>query len=158
MPLNGTTIFSLAMLMFLTVLFWPTMTPSAQGTQSLASVSSSDGEMAHFGYCHEGGGRNCVVDGDTIYYRGQKIRIADIDTPETHPPRCARETELGEAATMRLQALLNAGPFSLRAIDRDTDAYGRKLRVVTRGGRSIGGQLVGEGLARYYGSGRRSWC
>ena len=48
-----------------------------------------------FSLCHTGGGGNCVVDGDTFWCNGQKIRIADIDTPETHPARCAAEAELG---------------------------------------------------------------
>ena len=33
----------------------------------------------------------CVIDGDTFYLRAaSSIRIADIDAPETHPPRCSR--------------------------------------------------------------------
>lgn len=117
-----------------------------------ASVSAS------FGFCHSGGGLNCVVDGDTFWLRGEKIRIADIDAPETHPPRCAAEAGKGAAATRRLQALLSAGPFALESVDRDTDRYGRKLRVVTRGGESLGGVLVSEGLARWYQGGRQPWC
>ena len=109
--------------------------------------------------CPIGGGGNCIVDGDTFWLAGEKIRIADIDTPETHPPRCAHEAALGNAATQRLQALLNAGPFSLQSIDRDTDRYGRKLRVVVRSGQTIGDTLVREGLARPYAGGyRESWC
>lgn len=113
---------------------------------------------ARFGLCHAGGGTNCVVDGDTFWMAGERIRIADIDTPETHSPRCAAEARLGAEATARLHALLNAGAVTLETIDRDTDRYGRKLRVVTRGGQSLGGVLVDEGLARWYGGGRRSWC
>ena len=113
---------------------------------------------ASFGFCHTGGGTNCVVDGDTIWLGGQRIRIADIDTPETHPPRCAQEAVLGNRATQRLAQLLNGGAISLQAIDRDEDVYGRKLRVVLVDGRSVGDTLVDEGLARYYGSARRSWC
>lgn len=136
-----------------------------------ASLVSDDGRLirtgdgtgaitasASFGMCHTGGGTNCVVFGDTFWMAGEKIRIADIDTPETHPPRCAEEARLGAAATARLRALLNVGPVTLERIDRDTDRYGRKLRVVTRGGESLGGVLVNEGLARWYGGGRRSWC
>ena len=121
-------------------------------------AASTDRLRARFGLCHSGGGTNCVVDGDTFWFQGQKIRIADIDTPETHPPRCAEEARLGEAATQRLQALLNAGPFTLENIDRDTDGYGRALRTVSRDGASLGGVLVDEGLARWYGGGRQPWC
>jgi len=111
-----------------------------------------------FAFCHTGGGANCVVDGDTFWIDGEKVRIADIDAPETHPSRCPEEARLGNAATARLQALLSAGPVTLEAADRDTDRYGRKLRIVTRGGRSIGAQLVDEGLARPWEGHRRPWC
>lgn len=113
---------------------------------------------ARFGVCHGGGGRNCVVDGDTFRFEGEKYRIADIDTPETHPARCAEEAVLGEAATRRLRALLNEGAFTLDEADRDIDVHGRKLRIVTRGGASIGDQLVDEGLARRWEGYRRPWC
>lgn len=101
-----------------------------------------------------------MVDGDTLYYRGAKIRIADIDAPETHDPRCASEAAKGAEATRRMQALVNAGPFALapNPDGRDEDMYGRKLRIVTRGGESLGGVLVDEGLARWYAGGRRPWC
>ncbi len=121
-------------------------------------ATATDTETAVFGICKSGGGPNCVVDGDTIWYRGSKIRIADIDTPETHQPRCAAEAARGAAATRRLHQLVNAGPFSLQSIAGDEDRYGRKLRILTRGGQSLGELLVEEGLARYYAGGRRSWC
>jgi micrococcal nuclease len=121
-------------------------------------ASSVDTEHASFGFCHTGGGNNCVVDGDTFYYGGTKVRIADIDTPETHPPRCESEAQRGATATQRLQDLLNEGSFSLKSIDRDVDVYGRKLRIVTRGGESLGGVLVKEDLARWYEGGRQPWC
>lgn len=101
---------------------------------------------------------NCVVDGDTFWLNGQKIRIADIDTPKINPPRCAAEGERGNRAKVRLLELLNAGPFTLDTIDRDEDRYGRKLRVVTRGGRSLGDMLVSEGLARTWSGRREPWC
>lgn len=74
------------------------------------------------------------------------------------PARCAEEKALGNAATRRLQAWLNDRAFSLEMIDRDTDPYGRKFRIVTRGGASVGDMLVGEGLARRCGGARRPWC
>jgi micrococcal nuclease len=138
-----------------------TRAPSSAGAAPAASpavAAAADRLSARFGFCHSGGGANCVVDGDTFWMGGEKIRIADIDTPETHPPRCTREAELGAAATRRLHALLNAGPMTLAAADRDTDKHGRKLRIVTRGGRSLGDVLVAEGLARRWTGRRQPWC
>ncbi|MXP44214.1 thermonuclease family protein [Allopontixanthobacter sediminis] len=101
---------------------------------------------------------HCVVDGDTFWHAGAKIRIADINTPETSRPGCADEARLGARATLRLTQLLNAGPFALEQQGRDTDRYGRQLRIVTRGGASIGAVLVAEGLAEPWTGRRRDWC
>ena len=99
------------------------------------------------------------MDGDTFWLRGEKIRIADIDTPEIGKPQCARELALGQKAKMRLQALLNAGPFEMRPLpDREADQYGRSLRILMRNGQSIGDKLVAEGLARTWEGRRRPWC
>ncbi len=119
------------------------------------------GTSAKFDLCHSGGGRNCIVDGDTFWFQGQKIRIADIDTPETHPPRCTEEERLGKAATLRLHQLLNSGAFRMATPNdgRDRDKYGRLLRIITRDGQSIGSILVAEGLAKpYIGGPRDPWC
>lgn len=121
-------------------------------------VALMDGLRASFSLCHTGGGYNCVVDGDTIWLQGQNIRIADIDAPETHEPRCASEKALGDRATLRLQQLVNSGQVSLQSIDRDHDTYGRKLRLVMVDGESVGDTLVSEGLARWYAGGKRPWC
>jgi len=122
-----------------------------------AAIAANDSRR--FGYCFTGGGWNCVVDGDTFWMDGVKIRLADIDAPETHPPRCPYEAELGKRATDRLHDLLNQGPFTLGSLpDRDEDRYGRKLRTVTRNGNSLGDQLVSEGLARTWVGHREPWC
>lgn len=112
--------------------------PPATSGITIAPVAAS------FSLCFTGGGTNCVVDGDTFWIGGEKVRIADIDAPETHPSRCDREADLGRRATLRLQTLLNAGPVSLASADRDTDRYGRLLRIVERDGQSLGDQLVDE--------------
>lgn len=99
-----------------------------------------------------------VVDGDTFWLGGDKTRIADIDTPELHA-RCPSELALAQRATHRLEALLEEGPFEMSPIGgRDEDRYGRKLRIVTRGGRSLGDVLVAEGLARTWTGRREPWC
>lgn len=132
------------------------MVPASSSTAPAAVSAAS----TTFSICHTGGGQNCVVDGDTIWLHGVKIRVADIDAPETHPPRCTVEANLGTRATQRLQKLLNAGPFEARldSDGRDADKYGRKLRVLVRDGQSLGAVLVQEGLARRWTGRREPWC
>lgn len=111
-----------------------------------------------FSVCENGQRITCVVDGDTFWLRGEKIRIADIDTPELSPPRCRRERELGLAAKQRLLDILNSGPLWFKTTAREEDRFGRKLRIVYRDRRSVGDMLVAEGLARKWQGSRRSWC
>lgn len=163
---SGVTLFNLAMLACAAVWLapewrdwrFPDFTPDRPVPMAPPGAAPTDRLSADFALCHRGGGTNCVVDGDTFWFAGVKYRIADIDTPETHPPRCAAEAALGARATERLAALLNAGPFSLESGDRPSDRYGRALRVVTRDGASIGETLVAEGLARRWGGHRDPWC
>lgn len=129
--------------------------------QERASTSSGRTEVVaavRFDFCHSGGGSNCVVDGDTFYLAGDKVRIAGIDAPETRPPRCAHEAQLGEAATEKLRALLNSGAVTMSSIDRDRDNYGRLLRNVQVDGADVGAAMIGAGVAREYEGGRRPWC
>ncbi len=112
-----------------------------------------------FSKCSSGPRINCVVDGDTIWAGGDKVRLADIDAPEVFSPSCAAEKELGDQATMRLAALLNEGRVELRKSgSRDRDKYGRLLRVAAVDGRSVGQSLIGEGLAHKWGAHQRGWC
>lgn len=122
------------------------------------AVQQTDTLRATFPICGDGRRVTCVVDGDTFWLSGERIRITDIDAPEINPPRCEAERVRGEAAKRRVRELLNAGPFSLVAGARDVDQYGRKLRTVMRDGRSIGDTLITEGLARRWDGARRSWC
>jgi endonuclease YncB( thermonuclease family) len=137
------------------VIYLPTIaTPALVALAEPQPTSNS----AHFSQCFVGGGTNCVVDGDTFWAGGVKVRVSDIDAPETHPPHCPFEANLGYRATNRLQELLNDGAFQLEAGSRDEDVYGRKLRVVTRNGESLGMKLVSEGLAREWTGSRKPWC
>ena len=117
----------------------------------------NEGVSGHtFGMCGGPPHRNCVIDGDTFYLGRQSIRIADIDAPETHPPRCAHEADLGMRASRRLRELLNSGSFDL--VGEGQDRYGRQLRTIVRDGRSLGNVLVSEGLARRWTGRRMPWC
>lgn len=129
-----------------------------EGVAALLSAPRQDLLSASFPICGDGPRVTCVVDGDTFWHQGVKIRIADIDTPELSPPRCEAERVRGEAAKRRLRELLNTGKFSLVAGWRDEDRHRRKLRTVTRNGYSIGETLIAEGLARRWDRARRGWC
>ncbi len=125
---------------------------------SPAVAAAPEPERASFELCGSGPRVSCVVDGDTFWYAGTKIRIADINTPETSQASCPQEAALGARAKGRLAQLLNAGPFTLEVQGRQTDRYGRALRVVTRGGRSLGALLETEGLAEHWQGKRGDWC
>lgn len=113
----------------------------------------------HFYLCSERGARYCIVDGDTLRYDGERIRLSDINAPEVFSPQCDQEAWLGLRATRRLQELVNAGPFEIvRDGLRDEDVHGRKLRVLERDGRSLGDILVFEGLAQSSGGDKEDWC
>ena len=132
---------------------------STHPDQTAAFDSAGQPSNASFTLCAEAYQANCVIDGDTIRYNGERVRLEDIDAPETHDPKCDSELALGERATQRLLELLNSAPFDLaQRGDRGTDIYGRSLRTVERNGESLGGILVSEGLARPWDGARHPWC
>lgn len=148
----------LPVLAAMAVLFAPV--PGEEPAAAQGGEGRGESHSALFPVCSGPVRVTCVIDGDTIWYRGTKIRIADIDTPEIASPGCPQERALGERATERLRQLLNAGGFALETPPggRTRDRYGRELRIVTRGGQSLGAVLVREGLATRWGGPRRSWC
>lgn len=126
----------------------PTMTLAAPHMTSVKFEKCTDGDRI-----------SCVIDGDTLWIDGTKVRVADIDAPEISEPKCASEFALGNRATERLIELVNQGPFELQAWPgRDKDLYGRALRVLVRHGHSLGDILVSEGLARTWTGRREPWC
>ncbi|MDZ4316921.1 MAG: thermonuclease family protein, partial [Azonexus sp.] len=148
---------------FTAVLLWPVGGGGPEAAAAVgvrAGASPFDRERAQFSLCSGPVRITCIVDGDTIWYQGTKIRIADLDTPEVSNPACANEEMMGRRATRRLQTLLNAGPFSLEPNPegRSEDRYGRSLMLVTRDGASLSEVLVREGLAEQWGGPKRVWC
>lgn len=132
--------------------------PEYSDASSLPVAGPRDRLEARFVPCGDGNHERCVVDGDTIWFAGEKIRVLDINAPEISTPRCQRELVLGQAAAARLTELLNMGRFSLETGPELTDRYGRSLRRITRGRRSVGDILVAEGLAEPWQGFRRNWC
>ena len=109
--------------------------------------------------CDQGTKTDCVVDGDTIYWQGQSLRLIDIDAPEIFSPHCAFEYDLGIKARDRLLELLNASVVTLEILGRrDHDVYGRKLRLVMVDGESVGTLLIGEDLASRWQGRHHRWC
>jgi endonuclease YncB( thermonuclease family) len=89
-----------------------------------------------------------IVDGDTIKVDGVKIRILEIDTPETYHSRCENELILGLKAKERLRQLVDAGQLSYAP--NGLDRYGRTLAYVYVNGQSVGEVLLREQLALHY--------
>jgi len=103
-----------------------------------------------------------VVDGDTVRLSsGEKIRISNIDTPET-PPRssCSEEARLAQAATANLRSMV-AGARDVRFVpdwDRERDVYGRLLGRVVIDGVDVGEAQIAAGLAQRWEGHRAWWC
>ncbi len=105
-----------------------------------------------------------VVDGDTLALRnGEKIRILDLDTPETWKPRCDHELDVGMQAADRLRELLDDGEIRIERVGRDR--YGRTLAWVRVDGINVADVLIREGLGLEYRKGSaeklariQHWC
>jgi endonuclease YncB( thermonuclease family) len=147
----GRRIWSLLLLGLLLALSWwlSRPPPPSVGAERVAE---------RFSRCGQGNGFACVVDGDSFRLGKRRIRIRGIDAPEREGA-CPAETALAERSAARLAELLNAGPFTMTVAGRsERDQYGRELRVLTRGGRSIGDAMVEAGLAHDYRGHKTSWC
>jgi endonuclease YncB( thermonuclease family) len=120
------------------------------------SPAASETAKAAFGYCGQGEHINCVGDAGTFWYKGEKIVVADMVSPDVDRARCEDERKIAFAAKSRLLALLNAGPFNMDAAGKSDDRGAP--RVISRDGRSFGMRLINEGLARKPGSASGSWC
>jgi endonuclease YncB( thermonuclease family) len=87
-----------------------------------------------------------VIDGDTIVFKGigsktQRVRLADIDTPELDQP-------WGEEAKVALKGWAENRRAEMRIVD--TDRYGRLVATVWIDGQNINRRLVAEGHAWVY--------
>ncbi|KQQ73795.1 hypothetical protein ASF70_08320 [Rhizobium sp. Leaf321] len=101
----------------------------------------------------------CVVDGDTIWQDGVKMRLLDIDTPETFQAQCDWERTLGNQAKLRLQALMSRGYRIADSGDKDRTSDRRGLvRVILPDGRDAGQELLREGFAQPWPNKGNRWC
>lgn len=104
----------------------------------------------------------CVIDGDTVIIRGERIRIANIDAPELRTGKCDAERRLARVARARLETILGSGDVVIMPGDpasgRRKDRYGRTLATLRVAEADVGDVLVGEGLARPWVGKREPWC
>jgi endonuclease YncB( thermonuclease family) len=101
-----------------------------------------------------------VIDGDTFRLEsGERIRIANIDSPETHrgQAKCRAEIALGQAAAARARALLDHRRVTFVRVGR---SYNRTVARVTLDGRDLGETLMAMGVARPWPHYARKpdWC
>lgn len=113
-------------------------------------------DRASFDICGSGKRHTCVVDGDTVWLRGEKIRLEGIDAPELADPGCRHEAALAQEARLRLAAILNSHDWVLTR--HGQDRYGRTLGRFNIAGRTAGAMLVDAGLARVWTGRREPWC
>lgn len=104
------------------------------------------------------GDRLIVLDGDTVALPCKpssgfrpgcalKVRLKEIDTPETFHPGCEHELVKGLEAKERLRELLSGQTVTV-TLSGEIDRYGRSLGWLTFDDRSdVGSILVQEGLA-----------
>lgn len=108
--------------------------------------------------CGSGKRITCVVDGDTLWLNGEKIRTMGYDTPEPMTNICGgeREKRLAAQASARFLELFNTTQITIER--HGQDKYGRTLAAIRSNGRPVGDILISEGLARRYPDGREFWC
>ena len=99
-----------------------------------------------------------MIDGDTIAIGEERIRIENIDTPETGGrAACAEERRLASAATRQARAYFSeAGSISIRR--SGVDRYGRTLATVRLDGRDYGRLMIADGLAVRWAGRQHEWC
>lgn len=100
-----------------------------------------------------------VVDGDTIRWRGERVRLTGFDAPEIFSPQCPSELTQGRtAAAALLRDLQGATVIELATFPRK-DRYGRIVATLWLDGQDVAERMVAAGFARFYDGGQRhGWC
>ncbi|NRC56333.1 thermonuclease family protein [Mesorhizobium sediminum] len=105
--------------------------------------------------CGSGKRINCVVDGDTIWVRGEKIRLEGFNAPEMNGS-CDRERRMAVQARDELRRALDGRAFTIERNGKDR--YGRTLATIRVGEREVGAELISKGLAHEWRGFKESWC
>jgi endonuclease YncB( thermonuclease family) len=100
----------------------------------------------------------CVVDGDTIWQQGVKMRLLEIDAPEMSG-ECPAEKLKARKATARLVDLMSKGYRIQDSGNKDRTSDRRSLiRIRLLDGRDAGEVLMREGLAQRWPNVGNIWC
>ena len=91
-----------------------------------------------------------VIDGDTIYLKGEKIRFTGIDTPELKQT-CIKEGIENKCGVTAKQILINKiGNNTVKCISQGKDRYKRTLAECFVNNESLSSYLVRSGYAFAY--------
>ncbi|MEM9969504.1 MAG: thermonuclease family protein [Pseudomonadota bacterium] len=96
-----------------------------------------------------------IVDGDTIRWRGERIRILGYDSPEIRG-KCQAEKDAARDATRALERLLGSGPVAV--VREDIDRWGRTLARVYVAGTDVAALMIESGHGRLWRGRREGWC
>lgn len=100
-----------------------------------------------------------VIDGDTIRWNGERVRLLGFDTPEVFSPQCRAEKRNGEAAKAALSRLVHSSFSAEMQISPRRDRHGRILAALRLDGQDVAEWMIAAGLAVHYEGGRRrDWC
>ena len=91
-----------------------------------------------------------VVDGDTIFLNGKKIRFSGIDTPELKQTCMKGGEEVGCGMTAKMLLIKKIGNNTPECISEGKDAYKRTLAECFVNGESLSKFLVRSGYAFAY--------
>lgn len=102
-----------------------------------------------------------VVDGDTVRFNGERLRLLAIDAPEISSPRCPAEYQAGTAAKNELSDFIFGRLVTVHYSGR-RDVFGRPLVRMSIDGKDAGKHLLSRDLAVRYAWGKRVsriyWC
>lgn len=108
------------------------------------------------------GSRIVIIDGDTVALPGgERLRLVEIDAPESYRSACEAELVAGLKAKERLRSLIAGQPISIER--HGPDVYRRTLARLSSPQGDVGAVLLAEGLALRYVPGRKAkrtahWC
>ncbi len=100
-----------------------------------------------------------VIDGDTLAFGREHVRIANLDAPDigSHA-RCALERQRGQAARRYARALVREAQDIAVVGRQGEDRYGRTLARVQLDGRDFGRLMIAAGHGRPWRGRSSDWC